>query len=714
MRKDYDVVIVGGGPAGWVAAVAAARQKADTLLIERYGFAGGLATAGLVGPFMRWYNKKEDLVKGIFKEFIDRMKGLDGIIGGCFDPEVYKKVALEMLLESRVKLLFHSYLSDVKVKENLIKSIKILNKNGYEKYSGEIYIDTTGDGDLAYLAGVPYEVGRKQDGLTQSLTLMFQVGGVDFEKAENYYLENKDNFIVWTDDPNDTYFKTGIFARAGFFKQLHQYQNEGKIDKAVKNIFFLMLPRKGYVVFNTTNVIELSGIKAEDLTKAEIIARRQVWQVMNLLKILPGFEKSYLVQTANQIGIRETRRILGEYVFTGDDVKNGATFADVIARANYGIDIHDPKGEECKDDGTQQEEMVYEIPYGSLVPWKIDNLLVAGRCISSTHEGQSAIRIQPTCMAMGEAAGVAASICVFDKVVPRKINMNTLQSTLIKEGVNLGNRIKRPVIEQLLIEDELKKIGIKQGDTLIVHSSLKSIGNVAGGAETVIRALQNVLTDKGTLIMPTFSFSLIQWSKEPFETEKTPSRVGAITDIFRKMEGVKRSNHPTHSIAVWGKLKDELTIPVLDAPPCGLGSPFEKLYNLNAKILMLGTHQDTNTMLHFCEKAANLNYIDIPFSPDKEFETARIKENEIIKEINIKEVPGCSRGFNKVEKPLKRMGIIKDVWIGEARSQILESKKLVKAMNKILRRHPDILLCEEFDCSICIRRRAALHCCEKQ
>lgn len=711
MKKEYDVIIAGAGPAGWVAAVAAARQKVETLLIERYGFVGGLATAGLVGPFMRWFNKKEELVQGIFKEFIDRMKIYNGIIGGCFDPEVYKKVALEMILESRAKILFHSYLAGVKIKNNLIKDIKVLNKNGFEKYKAKIFIDATGDGDLAYLSGVPFEIGRKSDGLTQSLTLMFQVGGVDFEKAERYYLENKDNFIVWSDDPNDTYFKTGIFCRAGFFRQLHRYQDEGKIDKSVKNIFFIMIPRKGYVVFNTTNVIELSGIKAEDLTKSEIIGRRQVWQVMNLLKELPGFENSYLVQTATQIGVRETRRILGEYVFTGDDVKQGATFMDVIARANYGIDIHDPKGEEQKDDGAQPEERVYEIPYGSLVPWKIDNLLIAGRCISSTHEGQSAIRIQPTCMAMGEAAGVAASICVLDNVIPRKINMSLLQSTLIKEGANLGQRIKRAAIDQLLLEDELRKVGIKQGDVVIVHSSLKSVGNVTGGAETVIKAFQKVLTEKGTLVLPTFTFSLIQWAKEPFNKNTTPSRVGIITEIFRQMDGVSRNNHPTHSIAAWGALKDELIQTDLTAPPCGIGSVFEKLFNLNAKILMLGTRQDTNTMLHFCEKKAGLKYINIPFSTDREHEIALMKDGEAIKEVIISEVPGCSRGFNKSEKYLRKAGIIKDVWIGEARSQLLEAKPLVKEMVKILKRHPDLLLCEEFDCGICPRRRAAIHSC---
>lgn len=712
MKKNHDVIIAGAGPAGWVAAVAAGRQKVETLLIERYGFVGGLATAGLVGPFMRWFNSSEQLVKGIFGEFLERMKMQGGLIGGCFDPETYKKVSLEMLLESRVKLLFHSYLQDVKVKNDLIKEIKVLNKSGLEKYCGEIYIDATGDGDLAYLAGVPFEVGRKSDGLTQSLTLMFQVGGVDFAKAERHYLQNKENFIIWSNDPNEDYFHTGIFCRAGFFKELHKYQDEDKIDKAVKNIFFIMIPRNGYVVFNTTNVVELSGIKSDDLTKAEIIGRRQVWQIMNLLKILPGFENSYLVQTASQIGVRETRRILGEYVYTGEDIKHGATFPDVIARGNYGIDIHDPKGADQKDDGAQPAEVTYDIPYRSLIPWKIENLLVAGRCVSSTHEGQSALRIQPTCMAMGEAAGVAASICVLDKVSPRKMDVAFLQTTLLKDDVNLGARVKRSKIEGLLIEDELKKIGIKPGDLLVVHSSLKSLGNVEGGAETVIRSIQNVLTESGTLVMPAFTFSLVQWAKEPFDKISSPSRVGAITEAFRKMPGVVRNNHPTHSVAAWGALKDEIIDIALEAPACGAGSVFEKLFKKNAKILMLGTRQDTNTMLHYCETAAGLKYINVSFSEDKEFETALMKDGETVRHLQIKEVPGCSRGFNKAEKVLRKAGVLKDVWIGEARSQFLEAKPMVKAMIKALKRRPDLLLCEEFDCGICSRRRANLHICK--
>jgi hypothetical protein len=273
--------------------------------------------------------------------------------------------------------------------------------------------------------------------LTQAMTLMFQVGGVDMAKVEQYYLESGDEFLRWGDEKRENYFTTGVLSRAGFFSALRKAQEEGRIDKSIKYLFFISQPTPGTVVFNTTNVLELGALDSESLTRAEIIARRQVWQVIDVLRELPGFEQSYLVQTAAQIGVRESRRIMGEYVFTGDDVQRGSKFADAIARGNYGIDIHDPKGDEGNQLSAMPEDLTYDIPYRSLVPLEIENLLVAGRCVSATHEGQSAIRIQPICMAMGEAAGTAATLCVQMDSSPRRLDITLLQKQLIYQGANL-------------------------------------------------------------------------------------------------------------------------------------------------------------------------------------------------------------------------------------------------------------------------------------
>ncbi len=437
-RRKPGIVIVGGGPAGWVAAVAAARNGSRVMLVEQYGFLGGLATMGLVSPFMRYATKEEQLIQGIFQEFCDRLKRVAGFKHASFDPEKYKRVAQEMALEAGVELLLHAYLIKARVKDRKIKHIIVMTKGGRLNLSAPLFIDATGDGDLAALAGVPYEVGRASDGLTQAMTLMFVVGGVDCERVEDYLLNHPKEYLHWPNADTIAYSETGLLCRAGFFSAVRKAHDAGRLDRAVEQLFFISLPLDDMVVFNTTNVLELSPLDAFDLSRAELVARKQVWQIMGVLRELPGFEKAYLVATAPHIGVRESRRILGEYVFTGDDVLQGCRFPDVIARGDYGIDIHDPKGEQSTVEHPP-EPLPYDIPYRILVPREIENLLVAGRCVSSTHEGQSAIRIQPICMAMGEAAGTAAALCLKLHTTPRSLDVPQLQKHLRAQGANLGS-----------------------------------------------------------------------------------------------------------------------------------------------------------------------------------------------------------------------------------------------------------------------------------
>jgi hypothetical protein len=270
------------------------------------------------------------------------------------------------------------------------------------------------------------------------MTLMFAVGGVDCQQVEDYLLNHPQEYIHWPETDAIVYSETGMLSRAGFFSAVRKAHEEGRLDRTVQYLFFTSIPQDNIVMFNTTNVLELNPLDAYDLTKAEIVARQQVWQIMDMLKELPGFEQAYLVATAPHIGVRESRRILGEYVFTGDDVLQGQQFPDVIARGNYGIDIHDPKGESSTVE-LPPEPLTYDIPYRILVPREIENLLVAGRCVSSTHEGQSAIRIQPICMAMGEAAGTAASLCLKLHTTPRSLDVAQLQKHLRAQGANLGS-----------------------------------------------------------------------------------------------------------------------------------------------------------------------------------------------------------------------------------------------------------------------------------
>lgn len=264
------------------------------------------------------------------------------------------------------------------------------------------------------------------------------------------------------------------------------------------------------------------------------------------------------------------------------------------------------------------------------------------------------------------------------------------------------------VTEDILIQ-ELKRVGIPQGDNLIVHSSLKSLGYVHGGAQTVINALLRTIGSGGTLMMPTFTFSLPMWNMPPYEKATSPSRVGRLTEVFRQMPGVLRSDHPSHSAAAFGPLAEELVSDHLQCSPLGRNSPFEKFYRHGGKILLLGTRQDTNSILHLCEVLAELAYLEVAFTPGQNFEIAAMKnEKGEIVEFRLYQVPGCSRGFTQCEPYLRAEGVLKDVTICKSQSQLLDVKALVETMVRKLHEEPDLLLCRTVDCSICPRRRQTI------
>lgn len=411
----YDVLVCGGGPAGIAAAVAAARNGADTLLVERYGFLGGMATAGLVNPFMTWFAGSEQIIEGIFQEVLHRLASKGGYGGKqthAFDPEAFKVVADEICIESGVRLLLHAFVSGANVEDSVIKSASITCKPQPMTLSAGIYIDATGDADLAFLSGVRCEKGRTGDGLAQPMTLNFRMAGIDLDR---------------------------IPSRQGITELYLKAREQGRVDCPRNDVLYFLTTRDGEVHFNTTRVIRRDGTDAADLTAAEIDSRRQVAQIVAFLKSdVPGFENAYLQITGTQIGVRETRRIVGEYVLTAEDILTARKFDDCIARGSYPVDIHDPDG-----GGTVLKHLPpgesYDIPYRCLVPLGIDNLLVAGRPISSTHEAHSSIRVMPIACAIGEAAGTAAAICAGESVTPRRLNVNVLQQKLLAQGANLGS-----------------------------------------------------------------------------------------------------------------------------------------------------------------------------------------------------------------------------------------------------------------------------------
>lgn len=440
LSSHYDVIVAGGGVAGVAAAVSASRLGARTLLIERYGFLGGLGTAGLVNPFM------SSMAEGFYREICDRMDAMGGLLGRAFDPEAMKFCAQEMVLEAGADLLLHSWIDGVVVEDGVITGVDVRTKSGQRRFTAQVVIDATGDADVAAMSGVPYELGNPEHGLTQAMTLMFTIGGVDARKSLIYAKDNPDQmrFPKPSSEAAVDKMLESVIGIAGFYREVEAARTNGEFPLEQDLVFFLTLPAPGQVIVNTTHISGKDGTRSEDLTDAEIEGRRQAIALMAFFrKYVPGFESAYLVQTATQIGVRETRRIIGEYVFTAEDVEAGRKFPDVVMRSAYPIDVHSSKGkgyakdEKASRPGVPPKDDWYEVPYRSLVPLKVDNLLVAGRCISATHEGQGAVRIMPNCMSLGQAAGTAAALCVREGVTPRALDTSLLREHLLEQGARI-------------------------------------------------------------------------------------------------------------------------------------------------------------------------------------------------------------------------------------------------------------------------------------
>jgi hypothetical protein len=407
---DTDVLVVGGGPAGTAAAVASARAGAKTTLIERYGFLGGMATAALVNPFMVSKTPAGELIMSpLFKEIIGELEKRKACVRGqlfgqphiAFDPEELKSILLDLCNSSGIKLYLHSEVSEVVLRENRFSGVDVHFKSEQFRIMSKVAVDATGDADLAFLAGVPHELGRPQDGAMQPATLYFRAGGVDTSKMPSR--EKMDEMFV-------------------------KARDEGRVKILREKLLWFETTRAGELNFNVTRIIGIDGTKVEDITRAEVEGRAQVEQLFAFLKDeMPGFGSSYILNVAPQAGIRETRRIVGEYVLTGEDVLSGVQFNDAIAKCSYPIDIHSPKGM-----GTVFKPLSkpYDIPYRCLIPKKIENLIVAGRPISVDYEAFSSTRVMPTCFAVGEAAGIAAAFSVKSRVIPRKLDVSFVQRAL--------------------------------------------------------------------------------------------------------------------------------------------------------------------------------------------------------------------------------------------------------------------------------------------
>ncbi|MBN2570833.1 MAG: FAD-dependent oxidoreductase [Ignavibacteriales bacterium] len=428
-KNKYDVIVAGAGIAGICAAIKSQKLGAETLLIERYSFLGGMSSAGMVTPLMKYWFKDKILVKGVFEDLQNEMRKFDGMIDNGFYALEFRKAAYKLLKNANVDILFNSEIIKTNFNNRKLESVTINSHNQKKIIQGNVFIDTSGDASLIYLSGLPFQKGDEMTGNLQTMTLFFRMGGIDIDRVKENAWKNKEDYFAWIFDTAD-YQK--IISIAGFFNAVKKELEKGELQKELSYIFFTTLPEKGEGAFNTTNIMGLDASSSSDLTKAEIIGREQVNQVINfLVNKIEGFENSYLLESAVQIGVRETRRVIGDYTINGEDVKTGRKFNDAIARACYGIDIH---GQENEDSRMEElpENQYYEIPMKALFVKDADNILSAGRCVSSTREGHSAVRIQPTCAAMGEAAGAIAALAIKNNLTIRNVDYKEVRKELLE------------------------------------------------------------------------------------------------------------------------------------------------------------------------------------------------------------------------------------------------------------------------------------------
>ncbi len=442
-----EVLVVGGGIAGVMAALAAGRSGARTLLVERFGALGGTGTAAMMSLFY----VPSAASRGLVRELFDRLIGQGGAIPGEFvvyDAERYKVTALDMLAEAGVEVLLHTLVSDVILEGQILRGIVVENKSGRQAILSRVTVDASGDADVAARAGARYVKGREADGKMRPMTLIFRLGGVDVPRLIEYVKSHPEDF---SPDPLQCMLDLeGRMIRVfGFFRLVEEAKRRGELwPDCYYFRLECVLPERGVLTVNATRVYGLDGTRAEDLSRAEAETRHQMLELAAFArKYIPGFERSWIVDSASTIGVRETRRIRGGYVMTEEDILAGRHYADVVAvdanqqnpRQQGG---HPPDGKEGGPQDVEARELVarmfvYEIPYRCLVPQEIDGLLVAGRSISVDHHADVYTRNQGSCMATGQAAGVAAAVSVADGVLPRAVDVVKVQAGLRRVGADL-------------------------------------------------------------------------------------------------------------------------------------------------------------------------------------------------------------------------------------------------------------------------------------
>ena len=440
--QHYDVIVAGGGTAGALAAIAAARQGAKTLVVERFGHLGGTAVYGI--PFLGLLSGSgQPVYSGLVTELLDRMEEAGfafGIADGAhwrtpekpdsygfnlypFDPEGLKYILQEMLLEAGGEMLLHATVSDVTVADNKITAIRVATYTDICELSADIFLDCTGDATLVYKAGGSFQ----PKGHTQNSSILFHLGGIDLDAFRQAMLDGdrikgRDTWhtrVIYKQKAPNT--EATFVHMAG---HLRPFEDERTVT------FTAVSYRDGEIHLNATRIPGLNPVDPWDITRGEIEERRHVMELVAAMrKTIPGCEKAILLNTA-PLGIRESRNILGRYTITKDDVLEGRIHPDGVARGSYPIDIHDPKG------GKTQFQFIkggsgYEVPFRAMLPEGLDNVIEAGRCISADQNAHGTVRIMGCCLHQGAAAGTAAGLCVKAQVLPCQLDGSKLKAQLL-------------------------------------------------------------------------------------------------------------------------------------------------------------------------------------------------------------------------------------------------------------------------------------------
>jgi hypothetical protein len=432
--------------AGVAAAIAAARNGARTMLVEKYGFLGGVATAGLMYMAYTPFNTISGIGKEIFSVLLERGGAIDDVLLP-FDPEQFKHIALDKAIEAGVDLLFYTWVADTITLGNEVKGVIIENKSGRSALLADVVVDGTGDGDVAAKAGVPFIKGREEDGRMRPMTLLFRIGGINVEKLLRYVKGNPSDF---TPDPHKHVLlpEKDFYRLVGFFSLVEEAKKRGELDPNIHYVRIECLSKKTSMgMINTTRVYGVDGTSALDITKGELEARKQMMQLIEAFKkYVPGFENCFLVDSASMLGVRETRHVIGDYILTVGDIAAKRKFERVVAksatRITPGGDVHSPDATEGSVQDKRHRGFIDElhwvnVPYDSLLPKGMEHLLIAGRCISADHSADGWTRVQTCCMATGQAAGAAAALSVKEGISPRKLDVSKLQRLLSSQGVHL-------------------------------------------------------------------------------------------------------------------------------------------------------------------------------------------------------------------------------------------------------------------------------------